>query len=205
MAKQKLTDGEAKAILLKWPGRTNSHWPSPTGAGFWVRAQPRSGKAPGPILHAPGAELFTTQPDGLWAFCSGQNYCDVVAIEVCGTPQNLNDKRSRYFPSSHSLVATFSLKWMEEVTKIQGGGERKRWEAMGTFSVAPVTDIQVPVRHLRVLYALPNLEYNKWARNHTPTGYEYFIPHSSLDTYNSQKMQRFLAQMSISNQFYLRP
>ena len=62
----------------------------------------------------------------------------------------------------------------------------------------------IPVRHLRVLYALPKRLYETWCRQHTPTGYEFFCPHSSLDSYSSKKMQTFLAQLSIAAQFYTR-
>jgi len=55
------------------------------------------------------------------------------------------------------------------------------------------------------MYALPDANYHAWCRNHTPTGYEYFCPHTSLKSYNSQKMQSFLSQMSISSQFYIKP
>ena len=65
--------------------------------------------------------------------------------------------------------------------------------------------VAVPVRHLRVLYALPDDLYREWAKEHVPTGYEFFCPHSSLDSYTSQKMQEFLGQMSIASQFYLKP
>jgi hypothetical protein len=43
--------------------------------------------------------------------------------------------------------------------------------------------------------------YDKWCREHSPTGYEYFAPHSSLATYGSPPMQKFLRQMSSASQF----
>jgi hypothetical protein len=202
MAKKKLSDAEAKAILKKWPNRTRSVWPAPNGHGYWICAQPRLGKAPGPTLSAPGADLFKTQPDGLWIYAADRDYCDIVAIEVCGTIQNLNDKRSRYFPSSHSLILTATKRWLDEEISIQKGGRAPRWDAVRTFGKEPDADMKIPVRHLRVMYALPNDAYEAWAKQHSPTGYEFFCPHSSLDSYRSPKMQRFLGQMSIANQFY---
>lgn len=205
MAKNKLKDKEAKAILLNWPTRTNSVWKPPGGGGFWIQGQPKTGKEPGPKLSAPGATLFTTQPDGMWVFFDGAEACDVVVVEVCGTVQNLNDKRSRYFPSSHSLVVKCSLGWLLEAIPTKKNGTAPRWKASGRILVAPTSDLAVPVRHLRVLYALPNRVYKDWCIGHTPTGYEYFCPHSSLDSYNSPKMQAFLKQMSIAGQFYIDP
>lgn len=202
MAATKLSDAAAKAILLKWPGRTKSVWPAPTGIGFWVRAQPVPSNVAGPKISSPGAKLFKTQPDGLWAHFAETEYCDVVVIEVCGTVQNLNDKRSRYIPSSHSLILSCPLTWLEEDVSVQRGGKSPRWRATASISAKPTSNISVPIRHLRVLYALPNAVYSAWSRNHTPTGYEFFAPHSSLDSYGSPKMQRFLGQMSIGSQFY---
>lgn len=202
MAARKLTDSQAKTFLLKWPGRTKSVWPAPKGVGFWVRAQPVPGKVPGPKISSPGAKLFKTQPDGLWVHFANCDYCDVVVIEVCGTVQNLNDKRSRYIPSSHSLVLTCPIRWLHEDVIVQRGAKSPRWKATASITSAPTSELIVPIRHLRVLYALPNTVYSDWSANHTPTGYEFFAPHSSLDSYNSPKMQKFLRQMSIESQFY---
>jgi hypothetical protein len=130
--------------------------------------------------------------------------CDVVVVEVCGTVQNLNDKRSRYIPASHSVVLNCSMAWLKESIPIQKGRLCPRWKASVSFGNAPRADASVPVRHLRVLYALPNDIYDKWVPEHTPTGYEFFCPHSSLDSYNNQRMQQFLRQMSIASQFYIK-
>jgi hypothetical protein len=205
MAANKLSDAQAKQILLGWPSRTKSVWPAPRGKGFWVRAQPVPAKITGPKISSPGAQLFKTQPDGLWVHFAETEYCDVVVIEVCGTIQNLNDKRSRYIPASHSIVLTCPLVWLEEEVSVQRGGKAPRWKATATITQKPTSGLTVPIRHLRVLYALPNAVYSSWCSNHTPSGYEFFCPHSSLDSYNSPKMQRFLKQMSIGSQFYVKP
>jgi len=205
MAKNKLSDKEAKAILLSWPTRTNAIWKPPGGKGFWIQAQPKTARKSGPKLSAPGAKLFKTQPDGMWLFFDDVSACDVVAVEICGTVQNLNDKRSRYFPSSHSLVVNCGKDWLLEHIPTKKTGTAPRWKASGRISVEPSEDLAIPVRYLRVLYALPNTVYKSWCSGHTPTGYEYFCPHSSLDSYNSSKMQSFLKQMSIVGQFYIDP
>ncbi len=203
MSSEKLSDGDAKKLLLKWPTRTKL-WPPPGGRGYWIRGQPSDGGKPGPRLSSPGAKLFTTQPDGLWIHFNSGISCDVVAVEVCGTIQNLNDKRSRYIPASHSLVLACSVAWLKEEITVQKGGARARWKACASFDTEPAEDLQVPVRHLRVLYGIPNGLYNKWCAEHTPTGYEFFSPHSSLATYSSQAMQAFLRQMSSAAQFRTR-
>lgn len=200
----KLSDREAKNILLDWPTRTVDLWPPPGGKGCWLQGQPVSGPVPGPKLSSPGAKLFNTQPDGLWVHLAPTRSCDVIAVEVCGTIQNLNDKRSRYIPASHSLVLNCSEKWLHEKIATKGSGKTERWRAAGTFQKSPAGNLVVPVRLLRTLYALPNDLYYKWCPEHVPTGYEFFCPHSSLNSYNSQRMQDFLAQMSGANQFYLK-
>ncbi|MFA7346504.1 MAG: hypothetical protein WCZ86_01970 [Desulfurivibrionaceae bacterium] len=206
MAGRKLRDREAKDILLGWPTRTKKLWPPPGGKGYWIQGQPKKARnMPGPCLSAPGAALFKTQPDGLWVHFQGQTSCDVVVVEVCGTIQNLNDKRSRYVPSSHSLVLSCKKEWLDEKVSVNKGGQFPRWKASASFGKAPHLDLSVPVRHLRVLYALPNDNYHEWCAEHVPTGYEFFCPHSSLDSYNSQRMQTFLRQMSIAAQFYTKP
>jgi hypothetical protein len=200
MSKQKLSDKEAKNILLRWPTRTKTVWPPPRGSGYWIRAQPNSGNAASPRLQSPGAKLFSTQPDGLWVYFR-YSYCDVVAVEVCGSIQNLNDKRSRYFPSSHSTVLSCNPEWFSESVTVQKGVKKARWEACGSFKKLP-SKRTLAIRHLRVLFALPNNLYGGWRDNHVPTGHEFFCAHSSLDSYNSQPMQLFLGQMSIASQFY---
>ena len=205
MPAQQLTDAEAKKILLKWPTRTKSVWPAPGGKGFWMRGQPRTGSAAGPKLASPGADLFTTQPDGLWVHFADTGSADIVAVEVCGTVQNLNDKRSRYIPASHSLVIHCSKAWFAELITVQRGGKKERWRATASITQKPASDLKIPVRHLRVLYALPNKRYEAWTPHHTPTGYEFFCPHSSLNSYTSAKMQKFLRQMSRASHFYVKP
>ena len=149
--------------------------------------------------------MFRTQPDGMWVYFHSYQSCDLVAVEVCGTAQNLNDKRSRYIPSSHSLVLSASAEWFGEEVQIQAGRMRKRWHATNTLESEPDDDVVVPVRHLRVLYALPNDLYNTWCAEHAPTGYEYFCPHSSLSSITNQNMRTFLKRMSIASQFYVHP
>lgn len=202
MTNHRLSDGEAKAVLNRWPTRTRDLWPPPGGRGFWVQGQPKNGVQSGPRLSSPGAKLFKTQPDGLWVHFRDSTSCDVIVVEVCGTIQNLNDKRSRYIPASHSLVLSCSRAWLHEEVDNKGGGTIIRWRAAGSFEKAPPKDLVVSVRHLRVLYALPNEIYHRWCAEHVPTGYEFFCPHSSLASYNSQKMQSFLRQMSAAAQFY---
>lgn len=196
MAATKLSDAEAKAILRHWPARTRDLW-VPDGPGYWLRAQPRTLTAATPHFKSPGSELFTTQPDGLWLYLVPElGFADAVAVEVCGTVQNLNDKRSRYMPSMHSILIDCPLPWLLEDAPVQHGWLIPRWKAAGTFERKPRRDLILPVRFLRVLYAIPNAIYRTWSPGHTPSGYEFFCRHSSLDSYHSQGMQEFLRRMT---------
>lgn len=203
MANPKLSDGEGKDILRSWPSRTNKLWRPPKGRGFWIRALPKTEPATCPSIHSPGANLFKTQPDGLWVYIhtESSNYADVVCVEVCGTAQNLNDKRSRYIPASHALVLTCPLLWLLEDMRLPNGGHRPRWKASATFTHKPTADLDFPIRHMRILYALPNALYRDWKGNHTPTGYEYYCRHGSLDSYQSQYMQHFLRRMAFESHY----
>ena len=201
MAQHRLKDAAAKVILRGWPQRTKRLWPTSQFGGYWLRALPKGGKTACPHLHSPGAELFKTQPDGLYLFVSENEFADAVSIEVCGTIQNLNDKRSRYMPSSHSIVVSFAHNWLREEITVQKGRRAERWKACNSISKAPQRNLTLPIRYLRVLYAIPNAKFDEWCHNHTPTGHEFFCKHSSLDSFNSQAMRVFLRQMSVHSHF----
>lgn len=108
-------------------------------------------------------------------------------------------------PSSHSLVITCPRPWLNRDVTLPRGGKKPLWAAVEGFADAPTQKVSLPIRYLRVLYALKKEHYHKWIPNHTPTGYEFFCVNTSLGSYNSQKMQGFLRQMSIGAQFYTKP
>ena len=203
MPTTKLTDKEAKDILRAWPARTQSLWQPPIAGAFWLRAQPVDGGADGPRLSAVGTETFRTQPDGLWVvFAPADGYADVVAIEVCGSQQNFNDKRSRYMPSTTARVVRCSLAWMLEEMSTRGGGRAARWSAAGSFASVPTAVVELPVRFMRVAYFLPDDVFTSWRAGHVPHGHEYVSRHGSLGTYKSQQMQAFLRRMTLRSHFY---
>jgi hypothetical protein len=202
MAKKKLTDKEAKAILKAWPRSGTKLWLPPGKKGAWIRALPKDGRSKAPRIKSPGSKLYSTQPDGLWVYFDDAKWCDVVVVEVCGTVQNLNDKRSRYFPTGHSLLLEVPGAWADESVTARGKSKKTRRELAETIPAIQGDQREIPIRHLRVLYALKNSDYKSWTPNHIPSGYEYFIRHSSLDSYTAPEMQAFLRQMSIASQFY---
>lgn len=203
-ASLKLSDAAAKKILLKWPQLTNRLFIPPLDSGYWLRAAPKGSQGAKilPKLHAPGSgDAFTTHPDGLYLFFCKREYADVISIEICGSIQNLHDKRSRYASTGSAIMLTCRRSWLREDVSVQGGGLRPRWKVLG-LEEEPSDRLQVPVRFLRVLYSLPNAAYSKWRKNHVPAGHEYYCAHSSLDSHNSPQMIEFLRSLSIHSHFY---
>ena len=195
-----LSDADTKRILREvWPARTKL-WNGPEEENSWLRAQPANTGAVGPRLVTPGAQLFHIQPDGMWVRLLGGNggsFGDVIAIEACGTMQNFNDKRARYMSSTASLLLRCPTRWLE------GGAEANpNWKVAG-FAQCPVGEASFPVRHIRVLYALPGDIYRTWQGQGVLAGHEFLCLHYSLGTYNGQLMQIFLKQMAPSSHFYI--
>lgn len=161
---------------------------------------------PGPRLRAPGATLFSTQPDGLWVwFGPRAEFVDVLAIEVCGTAQNLNDKRSRCGPTTTSLLLGTPKRWLQREVGTRGRGTRTRLELAGMHGLQLTDEVIAPVRWLQVLYALPNEVFKSWTAEQVPVPHEYFCRHSSTGSYNSQAMQAFLARMTLRPHFLTEP
>lgn len=192
-----LNDANAKDRLRQgWPANTRA-W-SGEGEEWWLRAQPKDGpSAPtGPRLMAPGSKLFATQPDGLWITlgiprgdtASRAEHIDCIAIEASRSRQNLADKRSRYAASTTSLVVDLPLKWLDKLISVQGQGnvQRTRRELLGG-NLATTGAVRLPVRHLRVLYALPNNGQQslfKSVKRSVPLGaHEFLCTHGLLGSW----------------------
>jgi hypothetical protein len=207
MSQGNLTDQEGKNTLRHWPTRIKRLWGTPSTHGFWIRAQPKlpAEKHPSPTIRVPGARLFTTQPDAMWVFLAGDEYADAMVVEICGSAQNLNDKRSRYAATVRSLVLTCPTRWLHYPIRVQRGGEAPRWQACRSIPKGPTSDLALPVRYLRVLFALPNSLYPTWSANNVADGHEFFCRHSSLATYTGQQAQSFLRSMSPYVHFMTRP
>ena len=199
-----LTDAQAKQILeTRWPRRTNK-WPIPAYKGYWMRACPSN--APMPFIHPAGATALTTRPDGMYVFSHiPSSFADVIAIEVCVSNQNFNDKRSRYTPGSGNRQITLPIGWLDSNIAIQMGRQRHIWTASGWFDAAPTEDVRLTIRHLRTLFVLKDTDYTTFALNHLPDGHEYFCMHRDLGQMNNQYMQRFVKGMALMNHFKRKP
>lgn len=193
-------------MLANWPQRTRM-WSTPSGKGYWLKARPKADRASCPVLHLPGTNEFSSEPDGVFVFLQPCRFADVMCIEVCNTLQNLHDKRSRFMPSVTSSILRCRRGWLTEEIRVQNGGSQPRWRAAGTFprSMPPTSDIELPVRHLRVLFALPDAEYGKCVGARIGAPHEFFCAQRVLGNYTSQPVQRFLRRMSIAAQYFTDP
>lgn len=134
----------------------------------------------GPRLYAPGADAFSTQPDGLWVwFDPDLSFADALVVEVCGTSQNLNDKRSRYGPTTTSQMLNVPKRWWTTAVSTRGGARKARYELAMVDEQLADGDRRVPVRWTQVLYALPNDLYEAWTADQIPGPHEYFCRHGS--------------------------
>lgn len=169
---------------------------------YWLRAQPAAGSGRSPQLVIPGGQTLKTQPDGMWVTFSiprgrtlpAPDFVDCIAIEACGTTQNFNDKRSRYAAKTSALLVDFDERWLKSKVSVQRGALRSRYELLG---IDGHDSFRVPIRHLRVLYALPKDVYEVVrGDNVVLEGHEYVCQLQQLGQYGSQKVQNFLKSMA---------
>jgi hypothetical protein len=204
-----LTDRQAKEAISSWPNETRL-WSLGSGIS-WLRAQPVIDAVAGPRLELPGAGAFRTQPDGLWVSLginrsdteTQATYADCIVIESCGRAQNFADKRSRYAARTSSLMLGLPKPWLEVVVSIQGGGSRTRRQVL-RGRLSHDENLALPVRQLRVLYALPDDDPSKlYARVSSQLSleaHEFVCPQPVLRQYNAQKTQAFLKRMGPHHQ-----
>src|SRR5690348_1729842 len=150
----KTLDSLVKERLKQWPQRPPGVMPAVAGPDTWLRGRPCSDLIPGqPHLKLPGSTRWRTLPDGLWlnfGGTPGDPYVDIFAVEACGTLQNLLDKRARFAPSTHSLLAVCPVEWL--MSPVVPGDPTPRWKATGLLHSRPTAPFVVPVRDMHVMY-----------------------------------------------------
>ena len=126
---------------------------------------------------------------------------DIFAIEACGSLQNLLDKRSRFAPSTHSLLAVCPLSWL--LSPVMPNDPTPRWKITRVLAEEPTAPLVAPVRDMHVLYGLKRKHYQGFARHQLPHGHEFFAPMDALTAEDSDKnpeMQALLQRASpVSN------
>jgi hypothetical protein len=146
-----------------------------------------------------------TIPDGLWLHFGGtpeDPYADILCIEACSTFQNLLDKRSRFAPSTTSLLAFCPLPWL--LAPIQPKDDTARWRMIPACVAEPVAGLTLPVRDIRVLYGLQREHYTGFARNQVPQPHEYFCPMEALTAHEGHanpSMRSLIARASMTSAF----
>ena len=128
---------------------------------------------------------------------------DIFAVEACSTLQNLLDKRSRFAPSTHSLLAVCPVAWL--LAPVAANDPTPRWRATAVFRQEPLLPAAIPVREMRVLYGLKDQHYAGFARHQMPHAHEFFIPMKRLTEENSEdnpRLRALLERASVSANFY---
>lgn len=181
-------DSLVKDRLRRWPQSPPGLQPRRPEAHTWLRGRPVADlSACHPFLKVPGSDRLRTLPDGLWLNFAGtpvEPYVDIFAVEACGSLQNLLDKRSRFAPSTHSLLAVCPVPWL--LAPVDAGDRTPRWKATGVMLHEPVMAVVLPVRDVRVLYALKRDHYSGFARHQVPHAHEYFVPMDSITAEGSE-------------------
>jgi hypothetical protein len=202
-----LSDGNAKAALRKWPLRPREEWgwAVGTGCGPWVRVLPVHGntkKNRRVEFLVVGMDTAATQPDGLWISVGPKaEFVDVVAVEHCGTRQNFYDKRSRYMATLYSRVLAVGKGWYQVQVPVQGGGSKTMRSLCQQFPRRMTGAERIPIRHVRVLYALHPKDYDTF--HSTPFGpHEFFCPHYALTQRTSPMLRDFVKRLSTDVHWY---
>jgi hypothetical protein len=176
-------DALIRARLRTWPNHPPGLEDVEMGArGAWLRGRPGTvDDHTDPFLKHPGSNRMRTVPDGLW-LCFGGNekdpYVDVFAVEACCSFTNLLDKRSRFAPSMHSLLAVCPVQWL--LDPVSPSHAMPRWRYTGLLRAEPSTPLVLPVRDIRVMYALRPRHYEGFAASQIPYAHEYFAPLSAI-------------------------
>ena len=175
-------DDLVRTRLRQWPQRPPGLTGPRHGPDGWLRGRPvEKARTCHPFLKLPGSDRLRTLPDGLWLNFGGtpvEAFVDILAIEACSSLQNLLDKRSRFAPSTHSMMAVCPVPWL--LAPVTANDPMPRWQATGVLRHAPTIPLTVPVRDVRVMYALKRDHYRGFAKSQVPHPHEYFVPMDTL-------------------------
>jgi hypothetical protein len=196
-----------KSRLKRWGQRPPGVKPR-RGKESWLRGRPSEDatRISSPFLKIPGSTRLRTLPDGLWLNFGGsfaEPFVDILAIEACSTIQNLLDKRSRFAPSTHSMMCLCPTAWL--LASLSPTDPTPRWKTTGVMLHEPYYDLVIPVREMRVLYGLKSDHYKGFARHQLPHAHEFFVPMETLTEENSAEnpaLRALIARASVSANFF---
>ncbi|MCR0980604.1 hypothetical protein [Roseomonas populi] len=199
-------DEMVRRSLRQWPQQPPGTLSNAKQPGTWLRARPGDARtANQPFLKLPGTNRLRTLPDGLWLHFSpdpSDPYADILCIEACSSLQNLLDKRSRFAPSTTSLLAVCPVPWL--MSPCQPNDPTPRWRLIRSVRAEPVEALVLPVRDVRVLYGLKSRQYDGFARTQMPQAHEYFCPMEALTAERGDEnpaMRALLARASAAANF----
>ena len=195
--------------LRSWPERPPGMGLRHNGRESWFRGRPggRASLVAHPFLKLPGTGQMRTLPDGLWLNFGGtpvEPFVDIFAIEACGSLSNLLDKRSRFAPSTQSLLAVCPLAWLLSPAEHE---QEPRWRAITQLRAKPDEPLALPVRDVRVMYGLKQRHY-RFMQNHVPHPHEYFVPMETLTAEHGDRspaLHALLARACAAANFLTRP
>ena len=198
-------DSQVRVRLRAWPQ-------SPPGLDSskketWLRGRPNDPFCQC-FLKLPGSDHLRTLPDGLWLNFGGtpaEPFVDIFAIEACASLQNLLDKRSRFAPSTQSLMAYCPLPWL--LAPAIPNDAMPRWRATKVVTEAPTTALVLPVRDMRVMFGLKPRHFDGFVRCQLPHPHEFFVPMESLTAEHGDRdpaLQALIARASSKANFLLR-
>jgi hypothetical protein len=207
MMRYRSLDALVRARLKQWPQHPPGCQQTAVGRDNWIRGRPSDESvACHPFLKIPGSNRLRTLPDGLWLHFAGtpvEPFVDIFAIEACGSMGNLLDKRSRFAPSTHSLLAFCPAPWL--LAPITPLDPTPRWLATGVLHSEPTQPLVLPVRDVRVMYALKHRHYQGFAESQIPHPHEYFVPMDILtseDGHQHPGMRALVSRASASANFF---
>lgn len=199
-------DALVRTRLRQWPQRPPGLDGPRTGRDGWLRGRPCDATGScHPFLKLPGSDRLRTLPDGLWLNFAGtavEPFVDILAIEACASLPNLLDKRSRFAPSTHSLLAVCPVPWL--LAPVTANDPTPRWQATGVLIHEPAITLCLPVRDIRVMYALKRSHYDGFAESQVPHAHEYFVPMETLTAeagYENPRLMALIARASARANF----
>ncbi len=203
-------DRQVRTQLKKWPQRPPGVVSSAKQPGTWLRGRPGDIAATNqPYLKLPGSNRLRTLPDGLWLHFSPDSidpYVDILCIEACSSLPNLLDKRSRFAPTTSSLMAYCPLDWLLGLA--QPNDDTPRWRLIRMLKTEPVQPLILPVRDVRVVFGLKTRHYEGFARNQIAQPHEFYCPMEALTAergHEDPAMQALIARASATANFMRLP
>ena len=100
------------------------------------------------------------------------------------------------------MLAVCPVPWL--LAPITPTDATPRWRVTGVLPQEPTQPLVLPVRDIRVMYALTKRHYQGFAESQIPHAHEYFVPMETLMAKNGHKnpaLQELVSRASASANF----